>query len=88
MKSFVIKRSGANFYKMIEIWNWCEATFGKADCFNTWDASFANGNENYAKFTFYDESLATLFVLRWNDYCVSRDHQFNVGILSWSEYSS
>jgi len=71
MKEYIIPRkSNEEFDEMLEIWHWCERTFGKRD-YNkgghyNWDVGFTDATEDNVTFTFYDESLATLFALRWS----------------------
>lgn len=64
--SFITSRKGnANFDKMISMWNWCTETFGKANCFYTWDGDFADDTDDWVRFRFYDESLGTMFKLMY-----------------------
>jgi hypothetical protein len=59
------RKSTVGYNKMMEMWNWCETAFGPVNCFFTWDASFATSSENWVKFIFYDEKLATAFKLMY-----------------------
>jgi hypothetical protein len=71
---------------MMEIYKWNEAAFGKEDYFKTWMSGFAgHSGEEFVEFKFYDESMASAFVFQWNDYCISQEDQFHLGIFSWNE---
>ena len=59
------RRYNADYEKMVKIWDWCILTFGKANAFYTWDAGFADSSDDWVKFVFYDESLATMFKLMY-----------------------
>jgi len=79
MRSFVIPRkTNEEYNRMMEIWYWCEATFGKQTYLdNCWSAGFASydwelskkypnyGDEDLVQFAFPNEAEATAFELRW-----------------------
>ena len=48
---------------MVAIYDYCVATFGKHDCFVTWDVGFADNTDDWVGFTFWDEKLATMLKL-------------------------
>jgi hypothetical protein len=60
----IVSRSGRkNFEHMGAIYDYCVATFGKHDCFVTWDVSFADNTDDWVAFKFWDEKLATMLKL-------------------------
>lgn len=84
MKYFIVKRSWPDFDRMIEITKWCEEVFGKMD-YLRWNLNFARGTEDYVEFEFKRDEDASAFVLQWNEQCVSREKQYELGIIGWSE---
>ena len=59
---------------MFMMWKWLEQQFGKPDYFKTWDGEFAyTGTDNFIRFKFYDEAMATWFALQFNEYFLVDD---------------
>ena len=86
MKSFVVSRRP--FDQFMKIWRWCEEVFGKPDVFATWDGDFADQTDDWVRFKFYRDEMASAFILQWNDFCISREEQASLGIMSWQDYAN
>lgn len=85
--AYITKRTGKdNFDRMMVMWKWCERNFGKPDYLTTWDGNFADDTEDWVKFTFYDEAIATWFILMFPE--VMAEDQFRWRLfepLDWKE---
>ena len=84
MHHYIVPRHGKTYDQMIKIHDWCQEAFGKED-YVRWNINFARGTEDYVEFDFRDEKDAMWFELRWVDYCVSKDQQWELGFRSWDE---
>ena len=75
MISFVIaRRTPKDFENMFKMWHWLEDKFGKADWHNTWHGTFAYINtDNFVRFRFWDEKIATWFALEFGEYILVDD---------------
>ena len=88
MKSFVISRKPADFHQMMLIWKWCEQAFAQPDYFTTLDGDFAYQTQDWVQFKFYKDEMASAFILQWGDYCLTRERQVALGIISWQDYAN
>ena len=70
---------------MVKIYNWCEATFDNKKDYTRWSVNYAQGNENYVEFGFRNEEDASAFVFQWGEHCLSKDKQWELGLISWDE---
>ena len=70
MISFIVRRqSNEEYEQLLKIHSWCEKQFGKSDYYNNWSVSYAYSNtDDYVRFKFYNEVMATWFLLKFNDY--------------------
>jgi hypothetical protein len=74
MISFVVNRGGKHFDDMAKMWNWCEKQYGKPDYSTTWAGEFAYiGTEDFVRFIFYNEAMATWFALQFTEYILEDD---------------
>jgi hypothetical protein len=85
MIPFVVSRKPADFDQFMKIWKWCEAAFGKPCYFTTWDGDFADHTDDWVRFKFYKDEMASAFVMQWGDYCLTKDEQYKLGIISLQE---
>ena len=69
MKSYIVRRTGNQHYtEMMRIYKWCVNTFGPPEYNSTnWKCDFYEDSDNFVEFSFYDESMATQFVLVHRD---------------------
>ncbi len=69
MKSYIVRKTGSRHYaEMMRIYKWCVNNFGSPEYNRTnWDCDFYKDSDNFVEFTFYDEAMATQFVLTHQD---------------------
>ena len=73
MVSFVVSRKGSGIDRLLEMNDWCLASTAQHN--SGWSLTFAYENDdNYARFTFDDETLASWFALRWGEFILEDDH--------------
>jgi hypothetical protein len=67
LTTFVIPRHGQkNFEDMMAKWNWVEKNFGKCSYDkSTWTWYWHDDTEDFVEFVFYNEAIATWFVLQF-----------------------
>ena len=85
MKHYIVPRHGKTYDQMIKIHDWCESNFDKTEDYLRWSVNFARDSEDYVEFSFKREEDASAFVFQWNDYCLSKDRQWELGFRSWDE---
>jgi len=67
----VMRKTDKDYAHMMDIWHWCEDTFGKQSYRNDlgwwvgWAWTDEGSNQNEVTFFIYEEEHAILFALRW-----------------------
>ena len=85
MHHYIVPRAPHSaFEQMIKIYDWCEDAFGKIDHVR-WNVNFARNTEDYVEFDFRDEADASAFVFQWDEHCLTKEQQWELGLRAWDE---
>lgn len=70
--------------RLIEVSHWVEAQFGQPDYMTNYSLDFADNTEDWACFTFYNDTLAFWTQNRWQEYVLTESQWLATpGVLWW-----